>query len=181
MTLYDVNDATQSIYDAVGENVETNIIFGAVTDPSMNGKIRVTVIATGFNEEKIQQKREERSAIKLTAKMPGKKSAESQAEQLSFPLHASSQREEKIVEETETAEIIPGEKVPLDPIVCDETQKAVAGALTSGGASSGLEFPAFLKKEKIKKDPHFVVSKGNIIEHYEDDMDVPTFLRKQMQ
>jgi len=181
MTLYDVNDATQSIYDAVGENVETNIIFGAVTDPSMNGKIRVTVIATGFNEEKIQQKREERTAIKLTAKMPGKKSAESLAEQLSFPLHASSQREEKIAEETEAAEIIPGEKVPLDPIVCDETQKAVAGALTSGGASSGLEFPAFLKKEKIKKDPHFVVSKGNIIEHYEDDMDVPTFLRKQMQ
>jgi cell division protein FtsZ len=181
MTLYDVNDATQSIYDAVGENVETNIIFGAVTDPSMNGKIRVTVIATGFNEEKIQQKREERSTIKLTAKMPGKKSAESQAEQLSFPLHASSQREEKPVEETGAAEIIPGEKVPLDPIVCDETQKAVAGALTSGGASSGLEFPAFLKKEKIKKDPHFVVSKGNIIEHYEDDMDVPTFLRKQMQ
>ena len=33
MTLYDVNDATQTIYDAVGENVETNIIFGAVTDP----------------------------------------------------------------------------------------------------------------------------------------------------
>jgi cell division protein FtsZ len=53
MTLYDVNDATQTIYDAVGENVETNIIFGAVTDPAMNGKIRVTVIATGFNEEKL--------------------------------------------------------------------------------------------------------------------------------
>jgi cell division protein FtsZ len=52
MTLYDVNDATQTIFDAVGENVETNIIFGAVTDPLMNGKIRVTVIATGFNEER---------------------------------------------------------------------------------------------------------------------------------
>jgi cell division protein FtsZ len=182
MTLYDVNDATQSIYDAVGENVETNIIFGAVTDASMNGKIRVTVIATGFNEEKIQQKREERNSIKLTAKMPGKKTLDAQAEQMSFPLHASSQQEEKIIDDAATAEIFPGEKVPLDPIVCEETQRAVAGALTAGsGASSGLDFPAFLKKEKIKKDPHFVVSKGNIIEHYEDDMDVPTFLRKQMQ
>jgi hypothetical protein len=47
--------------------------------------------------------------------------------------------------------------------------------------SNPLDFPAFMKKEKNKKDPHFVVSKGNIIEHYEDDMDVPTFLRKQMQ
>jgi cell division GTPase FtsZ len=51
MTLYDVSDATQTVYDAVGEDSETNIIFGAVTDASMNGKIRVTVIATGFNEE----------------------------------------------------------------------------------------------------------------------------------
>ena len=182
MTLYDVNDATQTIYDAVGENVETNIIFGAVTDPTMNGKIRVTVIATGFNEEKIQQKREERNTIKLSVKMPGKKIPETQVEQLSFPLHASSQQDEKFPEQTMCNEIIPGEKVALDPMVCEETQKAVASALSAYNvASSGLEYPAFLKKEKMKKDPHFVVSKGNIIEHYEDDMDVPTFLRKQMQ
>lgn len=182
MTLYDVNDATQTIYDAVGENVETNIIFGAVTDPTMNGKIRVTVIATGFNEEKIQQKREERNTIKLSVKMPGKKIPETQVEQLSFPLHASSQQDEKFPEQTMCNEIIPGEKVALDPMVCEETQKAVASALSANNvASSGLEYPAFLKKEKMKKDPHFVVSKGNIIEHYEDDMDVPTFLRKQMQ
>ena len=63
----------------------------------------------------------------------------------------------------------------------EETQKAVASALTNAPASSPLDFPAFMKREKMKKDPHFVVSKGNIIEHYEDDMDVPTFLRKQMQ
>jgi len=57
ITLYDVNDATQTIYDAVGEDVETNIIFGAVTDATMNGKIRVTVIATGFSEEKLERRR----------------------------------------------------------------------------------------------------------------------------
>ncbi len=186
MTLYDVNDATQTIYDAVGENVETNIIFGAVTDPTMNGKIRVTVIATGFNEEKIQQKREERNTIKLAVKMPGKKIPEAQAEQLSFPLQVPHQvlpqQNENVREDAHINEIIPGEKVLLDTIACEETQKAVATALSSNNqASSGLEFPAFLKKEKMKKDPHFVVSKGNIIEHYEDDMDVPTFLRKQMQ
>jgi cell division protein FtsZ len=186
MTLYDVNDATQTIYDAVGENVETNIIFGAVTDATMNDKIRVTVIATGFNEEKIQQKRENRDTIKLAIKMPGKKIPEALAEQLSFPLQAShqalSQQNENMQEDAHINEIIPGEKVLLDPIVCEETQKAVANALAANNqGSSGLEFPAFLKKEKMKKDPHFVVSKGNIIEHYEDDMDVPTFLRKQMQ
>ena len=57
--------------------------------------------------------------------------------------------------------------------MADTTKKAKAPAKPRKTA---------VKKEKVaKKDPHFVVSKGNIIEHYEDDMDVPTFLRKQMQ
>ena len=183
MTLYDVNDATQSIYDAVGENVETNIIFGAVSDPSMNGKIRVTVIATGFNEEKLEKKREERNALKPIVKMPGKHSgAESQGEQLSFPLSTSIRPEPAPSQEAATVQAA-GENAgeALDEGVFEETQKAVATALAGAPVSNPLDFPAFLKKEKMKKDPHFVVSKGNIIEHYEDDMDVPTFLRKQMQ
>jgi len=183
MTLYDVNDATQSIYDAVGENVETNIIFGAVTDPAMNGKIRVTVIATGFNEEKLDKKREERNAIRPIMKMPGKKPfEENQAEQLSFPLPAAQHSDATpVIEAAMGTESSEDRNAGLDAGVFDETQKAVVNALVNSPVSSPLDFPAFLKKEKMKKDPHFVVSKGNIIEHYEDDMDVPTFLRKQMQ
>ncbi|HEX7510870.1 MAG TPA: cell division protein FtsZ [Chitinivibrionales bacterium] len=183
MTLYDVNDATQSIYDAVGENVETNIIFGAVTDPAMNGKIRVTVIATGFNEEKLDKKREERNAIRPIMKMPGKKTfEENQAEQLSFPLPAAQRSDATpVIEASMGTQSSEDRNAGLDAGVFDETQKAVVNALVNSPVSSPLDFPAFLKKEKMKKDPHFVVSKGNIIEHYEDDMDVPTFLRKQMQ
>jgi cell division protein FtsZ len=184
MTLYDVNDATQSIYDAVGDNIDTNIIFGAVTDPSMKGKIRVTVIATGFNEEKMEKKREDRG-IKLATNVPGKKASEPQAEQLAFSLPTPARKEEKRVAEQHEALSIEaasvGESIPIDTETAEETQKDVASALANAPASSPLDFPAFLKKEKIRKDPHFVVSKGNIIEHYEDDMDVPTFLRKQMQ
>ncbi len=183
MTLYDVNDATQSIYDAVGENMETNIIFGAVTDPAMKGKIRVTVIATGFNEEKLEKKRDDRG-IKLVTNMPGKKSAEPQAEQLAFSLPAPAKKEEVRLAEQPAAVVeaaIDSESVPIEAELTEETQKAVASALANAPASSPLDFPAFMKREKMKKDPHFVVSKGNIIEHYEDDMDVPTFLRKQMQ
>jgi cell division protein FtsZ len=183
MTLYDVNDATQSIYDACGENMETNIIFGAVTDPSMNGKIRVTVIATGFNEEKLEKKRDDRG-IKLATNMPGKKNSEPQAEQLAFPLPAPVRKEEVRLSEQpaaimETAVAL--ENIPIEAEMTEETQKAVASALTTAPASNPLDFPVFMKREKMKKDPSFVVSKGNIIEHYEDDMDVPTFLRKQMQ
>lgn len=50
MTLFDVNTATSLIYEQAGG--DANIIFGAVIDPTMNNKMRVTVIATGLGEPK---------------------------------------------------------------------------------------------------------------------------------
>ncbi len=47
LALHDVSDATQTVYDAAGEDAE--VIFGAVVDKNLTGMLRVTVIATGFN------------------------------------------------------------------------------------------------------------------------------------
>ena len=71
MTLYDVSDATQTVYDAVGEDSETNIIFGAVTDASMNGKIRVTVIAHQVSMKKLWRRGMLLPGMAL--KLPGEK------------------------------------------------------------------------------------------------------------
>ncbi len=49
LSLNDINESTSVIYSAAGS--EANIIFGAVIDPSMNGDLRVTVIATGFHKD----------------------------------------------------------------------------------------------------------------------------------
>lgn len=46
LTLYEVNDAAEVIYNAV--DPEANIIFGAVIDEKLQGEIMITVIATGF-------------------------------------------------------------------------------------------------------------------------------------
>lgn len=54
LTLHEVNDANNVIYEAAGD--EANIIFGAAIDGSMNGQVRVTVIATGFGEKGQQAK-----------------------------------------------------------------------------------------------------------------------------
>ena len=51
MTLFEVNDATSVIFDATGK--EANIIFGAVVDSSMKGEVKITVIATGFDDKNI--------------------------------------------------------------------------------------------------------------------------------
>lgn len=54
LTLHEVNDANNVVYEAAGE--EANIIFGAAIDESMNGQVRVTVIATGFGDQSEQTK-----------------------------------------------------------------------------------------------------------------------------
>ena len=45
--LAEVNDAASIIQEAAHE--DANIIFGAVIDPTMNGQVKITVIATGFD------------------------------------------------------------------------------------------------------------------------------------
>jgi cell division protein FtsZ len=48
LTLGEVHQISEIVHDAVGEEAE--LIFGAVLEPSMQGEIRVTVIATGFDK-----------------------------------------------------------------------------------------------------------------------------------
>jgi cell division protein FtsZ len=47
MSLMEVNEASSVIQEAAHE--DANIIFGAVVDPNLKGKVKITVIATGFD------------------------------------------------------------------------------------------------------------------------------------
>jgi cell division protein FtsZ len=176
MTLYDVSDATQTVYDAVGEDSETNIIFGAVTDPAMNGKIRVTVIATGFNEESLEEKREA-AAPKLAVKMPVlEKKAPEKTEQLSIALNVPP-KQEVVKERTPEPVII--EMPKMDEVDLTQIQDREE-IRTTAASTSNMEYPMYAKQNP-KRNERIYVSKGNVMTTLEDDMDVPTFLRKQMQ
>jgi len=48
ISLHEVNDASLIIQQAAHE--DANIIFGAVVDPKMEGRVKITVIATGFDK-----------------------------------------------------------------------------------------------------------------------------------
>jgi cell division protein FtsZ len=52
LSLYEVNEASTLITEAAHEDAE--IIFGAVIDENMGEAVRVTVIATGFNQNLMQ-------------------------------------------------------------------------------------------------------------------------------
>jgi cell division protein FtsZ len=49
LSLVEVNDASTIVQEAADE--DANIIFGAVVDPELKGKVKITVIATGFAAE----------------------------------------------------------------------------------------------------------------------------------
>ena len=46
LTLHEVNEASSVVMEAAG--ADANVIFGAVIDPTLDGEIVITVIATGF-------------------------------------------------------------------------------------------------------------------------------------
>jgi cell division protein FtsZ len=51
LTLAEVSEASDIVYTAAHE--DANIIFGAVVDPKMQGQVKITVIATGFDHTRV--------------------------------------------------------------------------------------------------------------------------------
>jgi cell division protein FtsZ len=52
LSIHEVEEAARIVQEAAHE--EANIIFGAVIDPSLSDEVRMTVIATGFTERKLE-------------------------------------------------------------------------------------------------------------------------------
>lgn len=71
LSLYEVNAASEIISNIADENA--NIIFGTVIDESMEGRVRITVLATGFGEiarVKLSTPAEAEIRSKVVQKMP---------------------------------------------------------------------------------------------------------------
>jgi cell division protein FtsZ len=58
--LFEVNEAAEVVTGAADQNA--NVIFGAVIDEALGGRVRVTVIATGF-DAKLRRERRDRSEV----------------------------------------------------------------------------------------------------------------------
>ena len=67
LTLGEATTISEIVHEAVGEDAE--IIFGAGNDPAMQGEIRVTVIATGFDRGQLHESRTTSGVISF----PGRK------------------------------------------------------------------------------------------------------------
>ena len=68
-TAYTAHQINEVIHDAVGDEAE--IIFGAGSDPAMEGEVRVTVIATGFDRAVTGEQLIRPGATMTAAAQPG--------------------------------------------------------------------------------------------------------------
>jgi len=102
LSLDDVHEATGPIFDSAEEGA--NIIMGAVIDPDLKDEVRVTIIATGFEDE---PKRAELPNVK-------KWSAPKQTPAQSSTLRGSDRVLAKSIFKENTTSLVPADEDPLD-------------------------------------------------------------------
>jgi cell division protein FtsZ len=128
MTLFEVNEASTLVQDAAHE--DANIIFGAVVDEQMpKGELRVTVIATGLEDDHVGRGRDRRETETLSAVRP-----------------------------------LRPEPAPLDGGLSAEDRAAPA--------RSESREPAAPRRPSSERGEDWVSP-------FEDELEIPTFLRKQ--
>lgn len=77
LSLFEVNEAAAIIKQS--SHPDVNIIFGAQIDPEMGDEIRVTVIATGFEQSRVARKMDAQAAMRQNA--PTQRSQVNQSQQ----------------------------------------------------------------------------------------------------
>jgi len=80
MSMYEIDEAARVITEA--SDPDANIIFGAVVDEAMQGEIKITVIATGFDESYIQRRKMAEKPAAITTRQD---SREEEKDELDVP------------------------------------------------------------------------------------------------
>jgi cell division protein FtsZ len=87
LTLHEVNEASSLIQQAAHE--DANIIFGSVIDPNLHDEVRITVIATGFDQATRAQQLEPVAAAPMRS--TSYPTARASSQQITMPYDTSSQ------------------------------------------------------------------------------------------
>ena len=129
LTLLEVDAATNIIFEEAGK--DANIIFGAVIDPSLGDEIRVTVIATGFNQGQYVSEKEPTEEV--VAPMPQRPTQEL-LEQMNQPVFKQQDDAEEPTVEP------PQQETPKPSFKFDDTNPAIYG--------EDLDVPAFIRRQQ---------------------------------
>ena len=130
LTLLEVDAATNIIFEEAGK--DANIIFGAVIDPSLGDEIRVTVIATGFNQG--QYVSEEEPAVEEVAAPIPQRPTQELLDQMNQPVFKQQDDPEEPTVEA------PQQETPKPSFKFDDTNPAIYG--------EDLDVPAFIRRQQ---------------------------------
>jgi cell division protein FtsZ len=130
LSLGEVHQINEIIHDAVGDEAE--IIFGAVHEPAMQGEVRVTVIATGFDRAPVTAQPASHADSPSSARTPV----------IPFPAQRPARQ------------------------TVQSTRSGTAGGDAGGASRRGGPQPAPSPERQSQQDL--------------SDMEIPTFIRRQM-
>jgi hypothetical protein len=65
MGMYEIDEAAKAITEA--SDPDANIIFGAIIDEAMSGEIKITVIATGFEMDRVRESKNKSMGMGMSA------------------------------------------------------------------------------------------------------------------
>jgi len=132
LTLLEVDAATNIIFEEAGK--DANIIFGAVIDPSLGDEIRVTVIATGFNQGNYVSEHEPEAEQVTT---PIQRPTQELVEQVNQPVF---KQQNEMIEQpsVDTSQ----QEDPRPSFKFDDTNPAIYGK------EEDLDVPAFIRRQQ---------------------------------
>lgn len=194
MTLFEVDAAANRIREEVGDDSDSNIIFGSTFNKDLEGIIRVSVVATGIDADnyRISTKVETSVDVEVTSReeinIDFEETSLDHEEENNF--HSESDENEELYEETDISYEDNTEDVKQISPIIEETPKKddspkkssifsrMFGAL-SKFAEEDTQEP---KKEDKKTEEKKMMQHNKKIDPVTDSsdvLDVPTFLRRK--
>ena len=158
LSLYEVNEASTLIQEAAHE--DANIIFGAVIDESIpEGEMRVTVIATGLEGDKMRRGRDRDVLIDEGKVTPLRREP--------VPVERASLSAERAdYGRAEQTSMLPPARRPEPAAAPQPTRAAPGGDDWISPFEDELDVPTFLRKQ------------GRSAEDDDDQLESPAFLRR---
>ncbi|WP_273789243.1 cell division protein FtsZ [Bartonella sp. ML70XJBT] len=149
MTLFEVDEAANRIREEV--DADANVIFGAIDDESLEGVIRVSVVATGIDREvsdviQPSQPQLQRPTSSIRKNDPGTSHS-------SFHVQSSPLRSESMVEVIESLEIEKGKPTGEQFRPKSQIFAQPAEAMTTRSATKAVAYGSNIVQDQISNAP----------------------------
>lgn len=156
MTLFEVDEAANRIREEV--DADANVIFGAIDDESLEGVIRVSVVATGIDREVSDVVQSSHSQLQRPASSMRK--SDPGTSHSSFHVQSSPLRSESMVEVIESLEIEKGKSTGEQFRPKSQIFAHPAEAMTTQNATNAVAYGSNTVQEQRSNMPRMQVSRG---------------------